>query len=88
MGLANLNILCRKHSSDHKHHGEGEMIVMVDIFFLQTLSIYANGPEEGFAIPLSITLGAGMERKALPFSHGSEAMFLDKLLSMSTAHIH
>ena len=29
-----------------------------------------------------------MEREALPFSHGSEAMVLDKLLYMSTTHIH
>lgn len=30
--------------------------------FLYTLSIHAHGPEEGFDIPLSVTLGAVVEK--------------------------
>lgn len=44
----------REESSGHEHSGAGEKGVCGG-HFLHTLSTFAHGPEEGFAIALSLT---------------------------------
>lgn len=50
------------------------------IFSVHTIKIQPQTPEKDFTISLSFTLGGGV-RKALPFSLGSEPVFLGMVMA-------
>lgn len=89
-GLANIvgTVSLGEQTSGHKYLGVGGRRVrglkeennLWWIFSVHTIKIQPQTPEKDFTISLSFTLGGGV-RKALPFSLGSEPVFLGMVMA-------